>query len=368
MFFPRSVLLLVAVAVAAGGLPGLSQARVVTVRNDVPRLDTNGQIVDCHSGNIVYHNGTYFLYGEHYGNSTGFATDKWPQLRVYTSTDLVTWQDQGWMLQGAPLRGTYFTPWVVYNQRTQQFVAWFNAYPNGCCAGAFGVAVSATGVNFTVVTLNETGAYADVDCNGLFVDDDGTGYVIYTSIDADHRASIEKLTDDFTHTTRQNYGLFPDHYIEGAVLFKRGGMYYVAYGSCCCFCRGGSGLVVYRSTSIQGPWQRQPTDLNCNSTTAAICGAYGERIGPAPLTVPMQAIGLSLIPTRTGTAYVLSGERWLSAPFNNPDCPDECRTCTEPDTYIKGHGYMYWIPLDFDAGGSVQPLAPFVDAFALDLV
>jgi hypothetical protein len=26
------------------------------------------------------------------------------------------------------LQGTYFTPWVVYNQKTKMFVAWFNAY------------------------------------------------------------------------------------------------------------------------------------------------------------------------------------------------------------------------------------------------
>ena len=105
------------------------------------------------------------------------------------------------------------------------------------------------------------------------------------------------------------------------------------------------------------PVPLQPLDLNCNSTTPGdICGAYGERTG-SPITITGQVrgklqrslpfarvpcrdavvtacawlfsgqgIGMSLIPLADGsTAYLWSGERWLSAPDNNPSCPDECR-------------------------------------------
>jgi beta-xylosidase len=249
---------------------------------------------------------------------------------------------------------------------------WFNAYLNGCCNGGWGVASSTNGINFTLVSLNETGAYPEVDGNGLFVDDDGTGYLIYSSLSADHHVSIERLTPDFLHTAGENYGLFPDRYVEGAILFKRAGIYYVAYGSCCCFCRGGSGVVVYTTTNISGPWTRQPGDMNCNSTTASICGAYGDR-ETGGITISAQGIGLSSIPLADGTnALVWHGERWLSAPNNNPECPDECQgntaICQEPTDYIKGHGFMYWIPLGFDAQtGALTQFAPFVDAFSLNV-
>ena len=36
--------------------------------------------------------------------------------------------------------------------------------------------------------------------------------------------SIELLTPDYLHTTQQNYGFFPDHYVEGQILFKRNSM------------------------------------------------------------------------------------------------------------------------------------------------
>lgn len=35
---------------------------------------------------------------------------------------------------------------------------------------------------------------------------------------------IELLTPDYLHTTKQNYGFFPDAFVEGTVLFKRNGI------------------------------------------------------------------------------------------------------------------------------------------------
>lgn len=181
------------------------------------------------------------------------------------------------------------------------------------------------------------------------------------------------LTPDYQHLAGRNLGLLTDVYLEGGVLFKRSGVYYIMAGSCCCFCRGGSGAVVYSAASLSGPWTRQPSDVNCGSPDVPICGAYGARIA-GNITIAAQGIGLSLIPLADGTTlYLWHGERWLSAPDNNPSCPDECRPetgiCAEPATYIKGHGFAYWIPLAFNdsAGGAVRQFAPFVSAFEVDL-
>ena len=45
-------------------------AKSVTIFNDRPRVDVNGNIVDAHDGMILEHNGTFFLYGERYGNQS----------------------------------------------------------------------------------------------------------------------------------------------------------------------------------------------------------------------------------------------------------------------------------------------------------
>ena len=64
-------------------------ALTLTVRNDLPRYDAAGEIVDAHSGSLVQHpNGTYFFYGERYRDATGmdynWTTDGYaPKLTVY---------------------------------------------------------------------------------------------------------------------------------------------------------------------------------------------------------------------------------------------------------------------------------------------
>lgn len=357
----------------------LTNGLLVTISNKDPRRDVNGDIIDCHSGMILAVNGVYYMYGEVYHNNTGFGPSPpvmFPKIAVYTSPDMVSWTPRGEAISDWPTKpyGTFFTPFAIYNKPTQTFVLYFNAYLNGCCEGNWGIATSTDGIHFTLQTTNAVGKYSVVDCNALMVDDDGTAYLAYTSEAEDHKVSIEQLSSNFSSIVPgENKGLFPDRYIEGAILFKRGTTYYVSYGSCCCFCRGGSGAVVYKSQSINGPWVRQALDVNCNRTDAgSICGAYGDRNND-PIIIQAQGIGVSIIPLADGTTAILwHGERWLSAANNNPTCPDECQPqvapkCAEEPGYIKGEGYSYWIPLEFDNDGNVQKFAPFVDSFTLDV-
>lgn len=317
------------------------------------------------------------MYGERYTNHTGSGPSpplQFPQLVVYTSPDMMAWTYHGLALTTWPSYpyGTQFTPWAVYDTSRNRFVLWWNDYEHGCCSGGFATATSQDGIHFTVANLNIPSVYPSVDCNSIFIDDDGTGYVAYSSLTQDHHAAIDILSPDLTNTSGRSVALFPDRYVEGSQLFKRNGIYYYAYGSCCCFCRGGSGLVVYQARNISGPWVRQPFDLNCNATDpTAICGAYGDRDGGG-LNIAGQGIGLSFIELADGTTAILwQAERWLSAPNNPPLCPDECQSsvgpCADPPNYIKGHGFSYWVPLSFDADGNVLPLAPFVDSFTLDI-
>jgi hypothetical protein len=350
---------------------------LVTIRNDVSRLDTAGNIIDCHSGNIVAVNETFFWYGERYDNVSGIGPSpplQRPHLVVYTSPDLQAWTYRGEIFStwpNAPF-GTFFTPWAVYDTATQTFVLWFNAYEHGCCLGNWGVATSADGLAFSVLSMNVSGKYGEVDCNAIMIDDDGTGYLLYTSEAQDHRHSIEVLSPNLTTTAGENLGLFGERYMEGGILWKRAGSYFASFGSCCCFCRNGSGVVVYSAPSIRGPWTRQPLDVNCARRDAGdVCGGYGDRSGD-PITVNAQGIGLSLIPLADGSvAQLWHGERWLSAPDNDPTCPDECQPqtgkCQDLPGYVKGHGSAYWIPLAYGSDGSVQQFAPIVNEFTLDI-
>ena len=159
-----------------------------------------------------------------------------------------------------------------YDKLRGRFVMWY-----GC--GQWCVATSEDGLVFSNITLQYSryGSSDSTDGTGVFIDDDGTGYVIFSSPNHNHSVSIERLSADYLSSTHQLIATLPDTMVESPSLFRRNGIYYATYGSCCCACRAGSGQVVNWALSPAGPWKRQMPhpDINCVDATAQICGEYG---------------------------------------------------------------------------------------------
>lgn len=331
----------------------------VTIRNDVPRLDSAGAVVDAHSGNVIRVNGTYYLYGERYRNATGmdwqWVVDGYaPKLTVYTSSDLVHWVDHGLCLPDT-LNATQWCPSVLYDPAHQRFVAWW---------AGFQVGISFDGIHFEKlagIVPTQLGPGWGGGEGTLFVDTDGTGYVIFEASSraanpaTQHRVHIAKLAPNYTATTELVASLFPDTFVEAPSMFKRNGLYYATYGTCCCACREGSGMAVFTATAVIGPWVRQTgphADANCRNSTAAICpgSAYYPSANPADnAIVPAQGFSINTIETADGeTEYVWMGDRWLQGPGNNPKCTNLCynpppAACVagQPD-YRVGRDPTYW--------------------------
>eukprot|EP00040_Diaphanoeca_grandis_P016272 m.83882 g.83882 ORF g.83882 m.83882 type:complete len:395 (+) comp25683_c0_seq1:126-1310(+) len=367
-------------------------SKTVTIHNDQVRRAVDGSYVDAHDGLILEHNGTYFLYGEAYNETTLATPYPWPnypRLSVYTSTDMVNWTYRGGVLPDS-VPGTLWIPNVIFDKKTSRFIMWFGA-------GGWGSAVSTDGIHFTPGPRFESrfGPKAGTDGTGLFIDDDGQGYVVFasspTGIDEGpgtwpghphalgfgHIVSIERMSADFMTSTKINVsGFFPDDYVESPSLFKRKGVYYVTYGSCCCGCREGGGIVVFTSKSVLGPWVRQAphADVNCNNSSALICGGFGLRSQDASsLVFDAQWWGPSFIPLANGeTSIVFTGRRWLSGENNPPGCNDICgnngkRDLCRNSQYLLRSDFSVWYPLEFDdVTGSILPFHP-LPSFTLDI-
>ena len=378
-------------------------ARVVTIHNDQPRRDVAGAYVDAHGGNIVAHQGTYFLYGEAYGNqtlATPYPWTAWPRLAVYTSPDLVNWTYRGPVLTRSAAPGTTWIPRVFYHAPTARFILWFGQ-------GGWTTATSTDGIHFELARMHTSSRFGPpagrdygTDGTGVFVDDDGTGYVIFATNppgfrpNPGHLVSIERLAPDLLSSSKVNVSGFfgaPDFYVESPALFKRKGIYYVTYGSCCCGCNEGGGIVVFTSRSIHGPWVRQAphADVNCRNASAPVCGGYGWRSNnDDELVFHAQWWGPSFIPVvaddggganggggGTETAIVFVGRRWLSGPNVPEGCNDICGNAGHPEKCLDGGGkyalrsdLSVWYPLEFDDanGGAILPLRP-LPSFELNL-
>ena len=94
--------------------------------------DNNGVHINAHGGGILFHDGTYYWFGEHKvaGEAGNVAQ---VGVRVYSSKDLYNWKDEGIALpvsedpQSEIAKGCILErPKVIYNKKTGKFVMWFH--------------------------------------------------------------------------------------------------------------------------------------------------------------------------------------------------------------------------------------------------
>ena len=92
--------------------------------------DNNGEHINAHGGGILYHNGTYYWFGEHKAENTSSAL---VGVTCYSSKDLRNWKNCGVALSVSDEPGSEIEkgcvlerPKVIYNKVTKKFVMWFH--------------------------------------------------------------------------------------------------------------------------------------------------------------------------------------------------------------------------------------------------
>ncbi|MGD0093068.1 MAG: family 43 glycosylhydrolase [Planctomycetota bacterium] len=292
-----------------------------TISNKRLRRDTDGNIVDAHDGCLQKFGDRYYLYGTAYGTTDGFNKNN--RYHCYSSADLIVWKYEGELLKNPP-DGVYYRPYVVYNKKTAQYVLWYNWYAI-LWEGQYGVATSSTPQGpFVIHDGNVKVAHKKPGDESLLVDDDGTAYLIYTSIASGHSISVEKLAPDYLSSTQENSG-FLGKGCEAPALFRREQTYYALFDTCCCFGPAGSGAQLHTAEKPLGPYKHRG---NINRDAA------GKPI------IAAQQTWVAQLPTSHGTVYVWMGDRWGSRPDG-----------------VKGHDFQFWSrPLEFTADGNIQPL------------
>jgi hypothetical protein len=292
------------------------------ISNATPRCDASGNILDAHDGCLHKFGDRFYLYGTAYGKTDGFGKSN--HYCCYSSADLVTWKPEGDLLTKPP-EGVYYRPYVAYNAKTRKYVLWYNWYPT-LWDGQYGVATSDTPLGpFVIHNANVPVSQPKPGDLGLFVDDDGMGYLIYTSIAKNHGIFVERLADDYLSSTQENSGLLATG-CEAPVLFKRQGTYYALFDDCCCFCPGGTGARVYTAAKPLGPYTWKG-GLNINRDAKGVPIIHAQQTHVAQL------------PTPAGLSYLWMGDRWGSTPDK-----------------IKGHDFQYCALLEFSQSGSILPL------------
>ena len=94
--------------------------------------DTDNNLIQAHAGYIYQEDGTFYWYGENKEKSES-ERDCWHWgVRLYSSTDLYNWKDEGIILKAETSDTThplYFNskmdrPHLIYNEKTKKYVMW----------------------------------------------------------------------------------------------------------------------------------------------------------------------------------------------------------------------------------------------------
>lgn len=291
--------------------------------------DTAGTLIQAHGGQIQR-----MPVPDESGNLAEkyvwVGEDKWSGhlgncVAIYTSDDLYHWSCEGDVLRSVPTREAldtdpYFTevyggytveqldhvyniigadkvmerPKMLYNEKTGKYVIWFhndnstekNSYKYD--VGMAGVAISDSPFGpFRLIDryrLNECPP-GQIDCYptskgeardmNLFKDDDGTGYIVYTS-ENNKTLYISKLNEEYTYlaadTKEAVYGedyirLFPGSMREAPVLMKAdNGRYYLMSSSTTGWMSNQAR--VWSADSIFGDWRNDGNP--CQGEAASI--------------------------------------------------------------------------------------------------
>jgi len=305
------------------------------------RFDVAGNALDAHDGALRRFDGTYYIYGTSYDcGFEWFNGGRFCGFKVYSSPDLVHFTDKGLLFDPADwqkicvgnLIGCY-RPHIIKNPNTNRYVLWFNSYEN---AGGYHVMESSEpdrGFMEVGIPRLAVNAGPEVSKNGdenLFIDNDGTGYVIYTDVNGHYDQIIERLTPDYHNGTGQyvRLNLFKT---EAPSLFRRGDRYYVTVSDPNCAYCSGTGASYLTSLDPLSGWS------SAMKFSDSSCGG--------------QPADTSLLSTDFGDIYLFQSDLWTG-------------------DRNEALANVFWGPVQFDESGALRtlncsPSAPFIERAGL---
>jgi beta-xylosidase len=285
--------------------------------------DTNGQLVQAHSGGIYTEGDTFYLYGNNYTGDTG--SDPFTGVCLYQSRDLSNWEyldtiltpsSPGWAENstGCGDFAVLERPKIAFNKQTNRYVLYAHVTDAAYEVTMVGVATSPkiTGP-WEFVQCYEPGGVYSWDM-GLYIDDDEdrTGYLIYSS-DADGTGTngalrISQLSSDYLSVVVANVTTGQGQ-LESPALFKYEGVYTL--------------LVSHTSG-----WASNPNVYDqATAISGLMAGGFTDEIAPdSSDTYNSQTAFVLPLTGSFGTRFVYLGDRY-----------------TDPELYESSY---VWLPMN----------------------
>lgn len=339
--------------------------------------DRKGEHINAHGGGLLFHEGKYYWYGEN-RPARGFTTEV--GVEVYSSSDLMNWEDEGVALAVSEEAGHDIErgcimerPKMVRNPKTGKFVMLFHLElkGKGYAAARVGFAESDSPVgpfrfirslrpnagkwptDFSRRDIRKAKKLKEADYKewwtpewreaireGLllardvpggqmsrdmtvYVDDDGKAYHIY-SAEENLTLNLAELTDDYLDYTGRYVRIAPGGQNEAPTIFKRDGVYWMITSGCTGWAPNEARM--FKAASLWGPWEQLPSPF---------VGKDAKKSFHTQGTYIFKVEG-------TEDGFVFMADRW------NPQS-------------LKNSRHI-WLPIDFEADGT--PVIRWVDSWS----
>ncbi len=246
-----------------------------------PWLDTKGERIQAHGGAVHYENGFYYWYGEnkeHTDGQNGIWT--WG-IKVYASTDLMNWEDRGFLIPPVlddPNSALFPTrrvdrPHILKCPATGKYVCWIKlSGPEA--AFTIWQADSLQGPYEMVEDFYNPGGHKAGDFDLIADPVTGKGYLYF---DADHTSMLcMELSTDYLHAekeaARSYASLRPPFTREAPALFEKNGKKYMLTS-------GMTGYVPNRSDSAAcDTWDGVFTPIGDPHRNDDSCASFNSQI------------------------------------------------------------------------------------------
>ncbi|GAB3656826.1 RICIN domain-containing protein [Glycomyces tarimensis] len=292
---------------AIGATP--AQAAPQTFTNGSQITTTDGTVMHAHGGGVIKVGSYYYMVGEQRVDGGSLFN----AVSMYRSTDMVNWTHANDILtrnshpELSP--ANIERPKVIYNAEHDHYVMWAHK-ENGSDYGDAEVAVAVSDTvdgDYTYRGSFRPLGHMSRD-QTVFVDDDGTAYLISAARD-NYDLHIYRLTDDYLDVEQLLYSFDGDHR-EAPAIFKRNGVYFLV-------------------TSGATGWN--PNQTKYATTTNFPNGSWSgwQNLGDST-TYRSQSTYVLEIAGSQGTSYMYMGDRWAGATGGTPN----------ESTYV-------WLPLRF---------------------
>jgi hypothetical protein len=295
--------------------------------------DTEGNPINAHGGGILYHQGTYYWFGEIKTGPTWRvpSVTSWDAYRVhaggvscYTSPDLLHWQYAGVALPPHTMDSTHDLhpskvierPKTLYNAKTEQFVMWLHVDTEDYSYARSGVAVSKTpcGPYQYLGSVRPNGHQArDMT---LYQDEDGRAYHIYTAEKKTLRIAL--LSEDYVSHTPHDQRIAGGTCREAPAMFKYRRKYYLITSACTGWKPNEASYAVTDHPLGKWRYSGRPCRGEGARTTFHVQGTY---------VLPVQG---------TQNAFIFMADRW------NPQNLADSRYVWLPFSLRRGKPQIAW--------------------------